>query len=58
MPNSYEDRRPLLNERRPLLDQGISRGPAGGFDRGSTNDMFSRRAEANKPRYTNEFIFY
>lgn len=46
----FEDRRPQMNERRPLMDQQIP-GPRGpnNFDRGGgSNDMFSRRDNSGK----------
>lgn len=45
-PDSYDDRRPLLGERRPLIEQSGPRGPLGGYERGSSgSDMFSRRGD-------------
>lgn len=48
----YEDRRPPMGgDRRPLMDsQGPPRGGApGGYERGASGDLFSRRDAGPKP---------
>ncbi|XP_017768200.1 PREDICTED: RNA-binding protein lark isoform X2 [Nicrophorus vespilloides] len=54
-PNSFDERRPPVVDRRPLIDeqamgQGTARPPMPGYDRSvTTSDMFSRRDSAPKP---------